>query len=111
MSEYRILSMRDTGEGYHTAVVLSHYDQQEYRLHDRWGSWFIGLPDVHGGREPATISRSLVFDLQDYKNGKKVEAPPPKENPFVKKAKQRDNPFLKKAAEKANPFIAKAKKV
>ncbi len=121
--EYKIEKMRSTDAGYQVATVTSFYDQKTYTLHNRYGAWFIGDPDEKNSvmRAPETISPSLPFDLQSYKNGSKgrnVEAAPPKQNvfmkklnPFVAKAQTKSNPFVAKAAAaKPNPFIAKAKR-
>lgn len=110
--EYKIEKMRSTEAGYQVATVTSFYDQKTYILHNRYGAWFIGDPDEEHSvmRAPETISQSLPFDLQAYKNGSKgrnVEAAPPKPNVFMKKA-ERPNSFVAKAQAKMNPFVAKA---
>jgi hypothetical protein len=107
MLDYTIMGMRRTEEGFLVATVHSNRDQQDYEVHNRWGSWIVGDVNRSGGREAAVIALSLAAALQNYASrGKGIEAAPKKENVFIKKAKQADNPFIKKAA-KTNPLIAK----
>lgn len=107
MLDYKIMGMRRTEEGFLVATVHSNRDQQEYEVHNRWGSWIVGDVRRSGGREAAVIAPSLAAALQDYAaRGRGIEAAPEKKNPFIAKAKKADNPFIKKAA-KSNPLIAK----
>lgn len=100
MLDFKIRSMARHSDGYAVAKVISFHDQQEYTVHNRYGSWMIGDPEVRGVmREAAVISPSLAPWLQDrWKDDKhplpQMDAPKPV------------NPFIKKAAKK-NPMIAK----
>lgn len=104
MLSYQIIEMRRHGDGFCVATVKSFRDQEEYTLHDRYGSWMSGPPDAKDVtmREAATIDRDLAFGLQEYKRKHKIELARPSSNGHKK-----PNPFIVAAAKK-NPFIAKA---
>lgn len=95
MLDFKIMAMRRHPDGFHVATVHSNHDQQEYTVHNRWGSWMVGSPEAHGGREPATIGSDLPAALQGWLARGEVTV---EERPV--------NPFIKKAAKK-NPMIAK----
>lgn len=90
-----ILEMHKHPDGFLVATVRSHYNQEEYTLHTRWGSWLVGNPDIKHEvvREPATLARGLQFDLQDYRVKHKIddlpEPEPEKVNPFIALAERK----------------------
>lgn len=100
MLDFKITAMSRHHAGYGVATVVSFRDQQEYTVHNRYGSWMIGDPESRGVmRETAVISPNLAGWLQDrWKDEKhplpQMDAPKPV------------NPFIKKAA-KNNPMIAR----
>jgi hypothetical protein len=100
MLDFKIVDMKRHSSGFGVATVLSFRDQQEHTVHNRYGSWMIGDPEVRGVmRETATISSALAGWLQDRWTDEKqplpnMDAPAPV------------NPFIRKAAKK-NPMIAK----
>lgn len=97
MFEFKILSLKRHSGGFGVAVVKSFRDQNEYTLHNRYGSWMVGDPDSKGTmREAAVISGTLAAALQEHWTDKKVTIEDMK--PV--------NPFIRKAA-KTNPMIAK----
>lgn len=109
MLDFEIKELYRRQEGFCVAVVLSYHDQQEYTLHNRFGSWMIGDPVARTTmREAAVISRHLAEVLQHRVKSAGDKLPTQgRRNPFLEKKAKKPNPFIAKAA-KTNPFIAKA---
>jgi len=108
MLSYKILDMRRHSDGFCVARVQSYRDQGEYTLHDRFGSWMVGNPNMKDSpmREAATVDRDLAFGLQEYKRKHKIQLARPGGSTSNG---HKPNPFILAAAKK-NPFIAKALK-
>lgn len=92
--EYAVDNVFRHEEGFFIAEVTCYRTQMSFKLHDRWGSWFISDdPMSHGGRAPETISRNLPFDLQERVAVIKKRLDGLTANPFV--TTPSNNPFMK----------------
>jgi hypothetical protein len=104
---FKLLRMERHPDGFGVATIHSYFSQQEFVLHNRWGSWLCSNPDERrmvAAQEPIG---TLAAHLQGHwrKNEARLKAYRPKQNGNIFLKKSKPNPMV--AKKKANPMVAK----